>query len=80
MSALPNAFKHLLTAISRTQPDEIDCRTCFEVLEEYAERDARGDDPVEALPRVADHLERCRDCREEYNALRAAMRAMDREG
>ena len=80
MAPVPSAFKRLLNAVSRTQTDEIDCRTCFEVLDRFADLDAAGKDPEEVLPRVADHLERCRDCREEYEALQAALRAMDAEG
>ncbi len=34
-----------------------------------------GKNAAEALPLVQDHLERCGDCREEFEALLAALQA-----
>jgi len=76
----PPPLRHLLTALSRTRDDEIDCQTCFELLDAYADLDARDASATASYPRVAHHLKQCRDCREEYKALRAAMNAMDQEG
>jgi hypothetical protein len=35
-----------------------------------------GKNAAEAMPLVQDHLERCRDCREEFKALLAALRSL----
>ena len=78
--SFPPPLRQILTALSRTHEDEIDCQTCFELLDAYADLDARGASAAASYPRVAHHLKQCRDCREEFEALRAAMDAMDQEG
>jgi predicted anti-sigma-YlaC factor YlaD len=35
-----------------------------------------GKNAAQAMPLVQDHLERCDDCREEFEALLAALRAL----
>ena len=45
------------------------------MLAEYTERERRGEDVRQLMPLVAAHLERCRDCLEEYQALRRILDA-----
>jgi hypothetical protein len=52
-----------------TRPDEIGCDECFEQLDRYIDMTLAGKDVAEAMPLVADHLGRCQDCREEFEAL-----------
>jgi hypothetical protein len=59
--------------------DELDCNQCFERLDELVELELSGTDPA-PLPAVRAHLEGCRDCREEYESLRALLRADDESG
>jgi predicted anti-sigma-YlaC factor YlaD len=59
-----------------TRPDEIVCEECFEQLDRFVEMRLAGKDPSEALPLVQDHLARCADCREEFEALMTALRAL----
>jgi len=47
----------------------MDCAEVFEVLDIYAEAMVRGEDTSEMLPKVKHHIEMCRDCFEEYEAL-----------
>lgn len=35
-----------------------------------------GKNPAEAMPLVQDHLDRCGECREEFEALMMALRAL----
>ena len=70
-------WQKVAQAIARTQPDEIGCEECFEELDRYAELARAGEPAEELMPRVKDHLERCTDCREEYEALRAALREIE---
>jgi hypothetical protein len=46
---------------------EIGCEECFERLDEYVEGSA--------VPGMAAHLEGCPACREDYESLRALVRA-----
>jgi hypothetical protein len=56
--------------------DEIGCDECFRQLDEFVEMALDGKDAAEAMPLVWDHLERCGDCREEFEALLAALHAL----
>jgi hypothetical protein len=68
--------KMLVRGIVTTRSDEIDCDECFEQVDRFTEMVLDGRDAAEALPLVEDHLERCKDCREEFEALMTALRAM----
>jgi len=66
----------MLREIVTTRPDEIGCDECFQQVDRFVELMLDGKNAAEALPLVQDHLERCRDCREEYEALLAALKAV----
>lgn len=70
------AFSEMLHGILSTRPDEIDCDECFEQLDCFAEMILAGQDIAQVMPLVQDHLERCRDCGQEFEALLAALRAV----
>jgi len=57
-----------------TRPDEIGCDECFEQLDRFVEMVLNGEDATAVMPLVQDHLDRCKACREEYEALLAALR------
>jgi hypothetical protein len=69
-------LKMLVRAIITTRPDEIGCDECFEQLDRFVEIELAGRNPAEALPLVEDHLSRCRECREEFEALLGALRVV----
>jgi hypothetical protein len=68
--------RRLLQAVYSTQPDEISCDECFEMADLYAEMVMAGVDAAQVLPLVEDHLARCPGCREEFEALIDALRAI----
>lgn len=68
-------IKQMLDMIAATRPDEIGCDECYEQLDRFAELVLAGKDAGAVLPLVQDHLDRCRDCREEFEALLAALQA-----
>jgi len=70
------AVKEMLHGILSTRPDEIDCDECFKQLDRFAEMIMAGQDVAQVMPLVQDHLERCRDCCQEFEALLAALRAV----
>lgn len=64
-------------ALANTESDEIACNECFEKLDRFVELARAGKPVEEIMPKVKGHLDRCRDCREEYEALLAALREIE---
>lgn len=62
-------LKAMLRKIARTQEIELTCGEVFDLLDQYAEMAANGEDVAEIMPLVKQHLEMCADCREEFEAL-----------
>jgi len=69
-------LKEMIRGIVSTRPDEIDCDECFEQLDRFVELQLAGKNAAQAVPLVQDHLNRCRDCREEFEALMTTLRAL----
>ena len=70
------AAKMMVRGIVSTRSDEIGCDECFDQVDRYAEMILDGRDAASALPLVRDHLNRCNDCREEFEALVTALRSL----
>jgi hypothetical protein len=63
-------FDAWLRNIYETQEVEISCTECFDLVSRFVELETSGRDAAAELPRVKQHLEQCRACREEYEMLR----------
>ena len=74
-SSSPDPMAGLLNMLSKTEAHEIACDDVFKVLAEFAEMNQRGEDVATMMPLVTKHLDLCPDCREEYQALLAALDA-----
>lgn len=61
---------NLLRMVEKTDEVEIGCDEVFELLDQYIEIEQRGEDVSKLIPLVEQHLDKCRDCREEYEALK----------
>jgi hypothetical protein len=72
----PEMIKQMVRSIVTTRPDEIGCDECFEQVDRFADAVLDGKDAAEAMPLVQDHLNRCGNCREEFEALLTALRAL----
>ncbi len=72
----PNNLKSLARAIVASRPDEIGCDECFDQLDRFVDLTLAGKTASEAMLLVQDHLERCGDCREEFEALLFAVQAL----
>ena len=70
-----DTLKKMVRSIAATRSDEINCETCFEQVDRFAELTLQGRDVIEAMPLVQDHLDRCGACREEFEALLDCLRA-----
>jgi len=69
------ALMALPRMLADTTETEIGCDEVYELLDRYAEMADRGEDTASLLPLVHQHLERCRDCREELEALLRILKA-----
>lgn len=63
------ALQKLLQMLDRTREDEYSCDEVYHLLDQYAEAVERGEDAAQLMPLVEYHLNMCRDCHEEYEAL-----------
>jgi len=70
-------IQKLIKAVQNTRLEELGCDDCFDVIHEFAEMQLQGKPAGEAMPLVQDHLDKCGDCREEFNALLEAMKAVN---
>jgi hypothetical protein len=68
-AGMQETLKGVSGMLAATEEREIGCDEAFELLDQYAEIVARGDDPTVLLPLVKHHLDICKDCREELQAL-----------
>ena len=62
-------------AVAETRGTEIGCDECFEQMDRFAEIEFSGSDAATAMPLVHDHLRKCEDCHEQYEALLIAISA-----
>jgi len=62
-------FDMWLRNIYETQDEEISCTECFDLVSRFVELETSGGDIAIELPRVKQHLNQCRACRDEYELL-----------
>ena len=82
MTTEPKAFdiqliKDMVRELVTTRPDEMDCPECFEHMDHFADLLVSGVDAAVIMPKLQEHLERCAFCREEFEALLNALRALE---
>ena len=67
--------KKIVKSIQMTRDHELGCADCFAVLDQFIEMVMQGKDAAEVMPLVQEHLDRCGDCDEEFQALLVALEA-----
>ncbi len=67
----------LVRAVLTSKEHEIGCSDCFQVLDRFLELRLQGKKTAEIMPLVEEHLERCKDCYEEFEALFIALSITD---
>ena len=73
---LPDAAIHrLVSRLVDTREDELSCDEVFSLVDDYAEAYQRGEDVVYLKPLIRHHLDMCRECEEEYEALLRVLEA-----
>lgn len=77
MQLTKDVIKKMMRSIHLTHQHELTCDECFNEIDRFAELELTGKNPAEAMPLVQEHLERCGNCKDEYEALLDALRAMN---
>ena len=75
MTIKEQQIKVLLDMLVRTNDSEIDCGSCLDLMSEFAEKSLAGKSIPEGMRSIDDHLQLCGECREEFEALKAALAA-----
>ena len=65
-----NRFERWLHNIYDTQDEEISCSECFDIVSHFVDVELSGEDAVNEMPQLKQHLDQCSACREEYETLR----------
>jgi hypothetical protein len=65
-----NRFESWLVNIFETRDEEISCTECFDLTSGFVEMEISGRNAPAGLWQVKQHLDQCRACRDEYEALR----------
>jgi hypothetical protein len=73
----PDDLDKLVRAVAETREEEIGCDECLEQLDRFVEMELAGLDAAAAMPLVRDHLDKCGDCREEFEMLLESLRATE---
>lgn len=78
MTLSKSEIDRLMGLIGLTKESELTCeQCCLTLVSEFAERQLAGKSIPEGLKAVEHHLSVCADCREEYEALRQALKEME---
>jgi len=76
MNLSSETIRKLMSSIQSTRDQELTCGHCYDELDQFIEMKLAGKDPAEAMPLVKEHLDRCKDCREEYEVLLEVIKTM----
>jgi predicted anti-sigma-YlaC factor YlaD len=76
MKLSSETIQKMMSSIRSTREEELDCDHCFDELDRFIELKLSGKNAAEAMPLVQEHLDRCPPCREEYEALLEALKAL----
>jgi len=73
----PSAVAIMSQQIASTQEVEYSCDDVYRLLDQFAEAVLRGEDAAPWVPLIRAHLERCPDCRAEFDALMRSLRVAE---
>jgi hypothetical protein len=74
-----DSFENWLRNICETREEEISCTECFDLVSGFVELEISGQDAATRMPQLKQHLNQCRACRDEYEALRD-LRQLEEKG
>ena len=76
MKLTTDTLKEIVLSIATVSDDEIGCQECFEELDQFVEMKLAGKNVADAMPLVQAHLDKCLHCREEFESLLDALKAI----
>jgi bacterioferritin-associated ferredoxin len=76
MKLSSETIRKMMHSVQSTREVELTCGHCYDELDQFIEMKLSGIDVAEALPLVREHLDRCAPCREEYETLLEALKAI----
>ncbi|HDD54877.1 MAG TPA: hypothetical protein ENG59_01370 [Chloroflexi bacterium] len=76
MKLSSETIQKIMRSVRSTQDQELDCGHCYDELDRFIEMKLSGINVAEAMPLVQEHLDRCPACREEYEVLLEALKAL----
>ena len=59
----------IVRMLRNTEDDELSCDEVLELIDQYADLTSKNEAASKLYPLIRLHLDRCRDCFEEYEAL-----------
>ena len=62
-------IKSLVDMTAHTEDRELSCGEAYQDMDVFVDRLLAGEDTAKLMPEIKSHLERCPECREEYEAL-----------
>lgn len=66
-------LKKLLSVVANTSDDSLNCDACFAKVAQFVEVELAGRGLCESMKLVQSHLANCPCCKDEFEALLAAM-------
>lgn len=76
MKLSSETIRNMINSIKSTRDEELDCGHCYDELDHFIEMKLSGKNAEDAMPLVQQHLDRCPACREEYEVLLEALKAL----
>ena len=70
-------LKKVLKSLTITLAEEMTCSECYNEIDQYVDMLREGKSPEEVMPLVKHHITLCPPCREEFEALLVALKAID---
>jgi hypothetical protein len=67
-------LRRVVWEIASVHEQEISCEECFQRMDHLVELEIAGQGATQSMTLVQEHLACCDDCREEFEALLAALR------
>lgn len=76
MKLSSEVIQKMMGAVKMTREHEIDCGHCYDEIDQFVELELSGKNAADIMPLVQEHLDLCGECREEYQALLDALKAI----
>ena len=76
MKLSSEVVQKMMEAVKMTREHELDCGHCYDEIDQFVELELSGKNAADAMPLVQAHLDICVACREEYQALLDALKAV----